>query len=381
MSGPSRVGRGRGAALGALALVLFAAVAPLLAHELPIAARFDGELRFPLLRCLSFEDRLWFSLAGLLLLAFARFSAAAPRAARGGLVVAAALFIGGAAFGGGGRPLSGELDWRARAASEREFVLPTLVGFGPNAPDDLAIRAGELPARPSARHWLGTDGSARDLAARLIHGTRVSLGIATTAAAVALAIGLTIGLACGAWRGWTDLVLMRVVEVFLCFPQMFLVLIVFAYLPHGRATLALLLGAVGWTTTANIARGEFLRLHGEDFVLAARALGVPAWRLALRHLLPNAMGPVVVATTFGVAGALLAEFALSFLGFGVAAPTPSLGQMLAEGKGVLATAPWIALLPGTMIFLVVLCCNALGESLRPRPLPERGAAGSAGTAS
>jgi peptide/nickel transport system permease protein len=181
---------------------------------------------------------------------------------------------------------------------------------------------------------------------------------------VALLIGLSIGLACGAWRGVTDLLLMRVVEVFLCFPQMFLVLIVFAYLPHGRLTLALLLGGVGWTTTANIARGEFLRLQGEEFVLAARALGVPAWRLALRHLLPNAMGPVLVAATFGVAGALLSEFALSFLGFGVAPPTPSLGQMLAEGKSVLATAPWIALLPGTMIFLVVLCFNALGESLR-----------------
>jgi peptide/nickel transport system permease protein len=357
---------------GALALVLLAVLAPLLAHELPIAMRVGGELRFPLLRCLSLEDRVCFGLASVL---FGLLAARGPRerrALRGVGGAAALLFALAALLGGGGRPRIEELDWRTRAAGE--FVVPTLVGFGPSAFDDAAIAAGVLPARPSARHWLGTDGSARDLLARLIHGTRVSLGIATTAAAVALVIGLSIGLACGAWRGATDLVLMRVVEVFLCFPQLFLVLIVFAYLPHGRFTLALLLGAVGWTTTANVARGEFLRLQGEEFVVAARALGVPAWRLALRHLLPNALGPVLVAPTFGVATALLSEFALSFLGFGVEPPTPSLGQMLAEGKLVLATAPWIALLPGTMILLVVLCCNALGEALRP-PLAGGAAAG------
>jgi peptide/nickel transport system permease protein len=351
---------------GVLALALVAALAPLLAHELPLAMRSNGELRFPLLRCLSLEDRVWFGLAALTLGVLAALAPRGSRGRRSALAAGAALCLVVAAACGGGRPRPDELDWRARTAGNGELVVPTLVGFGPTASDDVAIEAGELPARPSARHWLGTDGSGRDLLARLIHGTRVSLGIATTAAAVALAIGLSIGLACGAWRGATDLLLMRVVEVFLCFPQLFLVLIVFAYLPHGRFALALLLGAVGWTTTANVARGEFLRLQGEEFVLAARALGVPAWRLALRHLLPNALGPVLVAATFGVAGALLSEFALSFLGFGVEPPTPSLGAMLAEGKSVLATAPWIALLPGTMIFLVVLCFNALGEALRPR---------------
>lgn len=360
---------------GALALVLFAALAPLLAHELPIALRVGGELRFPLLRCLSIEDRIWFGLAAVVfgfLAARGTRDGRPMRGTRGTRGAAALLFALAALLCGGSRPHPEELDWRSR--SPGEFVLPTLVRFGPNDSDDAAIAAGVLPARPSARHWLGTDGSARDLLARLIHGTRVSLGIATTAAAVALVIGLSIGLACGAWRGATDLLLMRVVEVFLCFPQLFLVLIVFAYLPHGRFSLTLLLGAVGWTTTANVARGELLRLQGEEFVVAARALGVPAWRLALRHLLPNALGPVLVATTFGVAAALLSEFALSFLGFGVEPPTPSLGQMLAEGKLVLATAPWIALLPGTMIFLVVLCCNALGEALRP---PLAGAAATA----
>jgi peptide/nickel transport system permease protein len=351
---------------GAGALVLVAALAPLLAHELPIAGRFSGELRFPVLRCFTAEDRVWLALAAGM---FAVAALRRRRIARGAYGVVALLFALLAGCGGG-RPLVSELDWRTTAAAARgDFVVPTPVGFGPLESDEVAIAAGRLPAPPSARHWLGTDGSARDVAARLLHGMRVSLAIALTATAVALGLGLLVGLACGAWRGFVDLALMRVVEVFLCFPQMFLVLVVFAYLPHGRATLALLLGVVGWTTTAQIARGEFLRLHGEEFVVAAQALGVPAWRLALRHLLPNALGPVAVAATFGVAAALLAEFTLSFLGFGVAPPTPSLGQMLAEGKGVLETAPWIALLPGTVIFLVVVAINALGESLRTRSGP------------
>jgi peptide/nickel transport system permease protein len=362
----------RGAILGAFALVAAAALAPLLAHELPLAGRFGGELRFPVLRCLTGEDRLWFALLAALCAAFAgaarlrRRSRAAVAAPAAGALLFALL-----ACCGGGRPRLDELDWRATRAAGRAAVVPTPVGFGPLESDDVAIAAGVLPAPPSARHWLGTDGSARDVAARLLHGMRVSLATAVAATAVALGLGLLVGLACGAWRGFVDLALMRVVEVFLCFPQLFLVLVVFAYLPHGRTTLALLLGVVGWTTTAQIARAEFLRLHGEEFVVAARALGVPAWRLALRHLLPNALEPVAVAATFGVAGALLAEFTLSFLGFGVPPPTPSLGQMLAEGKGVLETAPWIALLPGTVIFLVVVAINALGESLRRRPAPRR----------
>jgi peptide/nickel transport system permease protein len=348
---------------GAGALVLVAALAPLLAHELPIAGRFGGELRFPVLRCFTAEDRVWLALAAGMFAVGALRRRSIARGASGAVALLFALL----ACCGGGRPLVSELDWRTTASvAPGDFVVPTPVGFGPLESDDVAIAAGVLPAPPSARHWLGTDGSARDVAARLLHGMRVSLAIALTATAVALGLGLLVGLACGAWRGFVDLALMRVVEVFLCFPQMFLVLVVFAYLPHGRATLALLLGVVGWTTTAQIARGEFLRLHGEEFVVAAHALGVPAWRLALRHLLPNALGPVAVAATFGVAAALLAEFTLSFLGFGVAPPTPSLGQMLAEGKGVLETAPWIALLPGTMIFLVVVAINALGEALRAR---------------
>ncbi|HET6164943.1 MAG TPA: ABC transporter permease [Planctomycetota bacterium] len=356
----------RGAIGGAFALVAAAALAPLLAHELPLAGRFAGELRFPVLRCLSGEDRLWFLLLAGICAAFA--VAARRRGRRAGVLVAAAGALGFSLLAccGGGRANLDELDWRAARAAGRATVVPTPVGFGPLESDDVAITAGVLPAPPSARHWLGTDGSARDVAARLLHGMRVSLATAVAATAVALGLGLLVGLACGAWRGFVDLALMRVVEVFLCFPQMFLVLVVFAYLPHGRTTLALLLGVVGWTTTAQIARAEFLRLHGEEFVVAARALGVPAWRLALRHLLPNALEPLAVAATFGVAGALLAEFTLSFLGFGVPPPTPSLGQMLAEGKGVLETAPWIALLPGTTIFLVVIGVNALGESLRGR---------------
>jgi peptide/nickel transport system permease protein len=230
----------------------------------------------------------------------------------------------------------------------------------------------ELPAGPSARHWLGTDSQGRDLLARLLFGTRVSLGVGAAATAIAVTIGIGIGLLCGTLRGAVDLLLMRLVEVMLCFPHLFLVLVVFAYLPHSRAMLIVLLGLVGWTTTARLVRGELLRLQREDFVLAARSLGASPARLALRHLLPNALAPVLVAATFSVAGAMLAEFSLSWLGLGVAPPTPSLGSTLAEGQRLLMRGiPWIALAPGILIFAVVMSFNAWGESLRAATTPER----------
>jgi ABC-type dipeptide/oligopeptide/nickel transport system permease subunit len=367
--GFAAAGSARAAAGAVRAFVWLAGLVPFLAHRHPLVRAGGEGLSFPAVAALSGEDLFW-----LALVAADAARALLRRGARAGAVAATAAWFLCAAGA-----LLGESP-RAGVQPAGGFELRTPVGFGPDEADWELVNAPgvALPAAPSARHWLGTDSHARDLLARLLYGTRVSLGVGAAATAIALSIGLAAGLLCGTLRGWVDLLLMRVVEVLLCFPHLFLVLIVFAYLPHSRSTLVLLLGLVGWTTTARLARGELLRLHGEDFVTAAQALGASPLRLALRHYLPNALAPVLVAATFSVSGAMLAEFALSWLGLGVAPPTPSLGQILAEGQRLLARGtPWIALAPGLLIFAVVLSFNAWGESLRRATTPERARGGRA----
>ncbi len=347
------------------AFVWLAAFAPFLAHRLPLAHRGAAGFDFPAIAALDGEDLFWLAVVAVdgawLIARRARLAAALPLLAWLAVALAAAA-----------RPdeRTAKLRDGPREPGERALFSP--IGFGPEESDWTLVMAPgvALPLPPSSRHWLGSDGQGRDLLARLLHGTRVSLGVGAAATAIALAVGLMVGLLCGTLRGAVDLVLMRVVEVLLCFPHLFLVLIVFAYLPHSRTTMILLLGLVGWTTTARLARGELLRLRDQEFVLAARSLGASPLRLALRHLLPNALAPVLVAATFSVAGAMLAEFALSWLGLGVAPPTPSLGRILAEGQPLIARAPFLSLAPGLLIFAVVTSFNAWGEALREATTPE-----------
>jgi peptide/nickel transport system permease protein len=352
------------AALAVRAFVWLAALAPFLSNRRPLL-RGGGGFSSPVVGALTIEDLCWLAVA-------AADVAWIARRSRVGRLVPVVLWLACVIGSVVGASRSSTLDSPSTSAG---FVVATPVGHGPDEADwDVVSAPGvELPAPPSSRHWLGTDPHGRDLLARLIYGTRVSLGVGVAATAIALSIGLTVGLLCGVFGGWVDLLLMRVVEVLLCFPSLFLVLIVFAYLPPARGTLVLLLGLVGWTTIARLTRGELLRLQGEEFVAAGRALGASRTRLALRHLLPNALAPVLVAATFSVAGAMLSEFALSWLGFGVAPPTPSLGQILAEGQRLLQRGnPWIALPPCLLIFLVVTSFNAWGEALRAATTPERG---------
>lgn len=223
------------------------------------------------------------------------------------------------------------------------------------------------PWAPNERHWLGTDELGRDVAARLIHGARVSLLIAFVTVLIAVGIGLLLGGLAGYLGGAVDLIISRVLEVMQTFPLIFFLLALLAIVRvQSIWPLILALGLTRWTEVARLVRAEVLTLSQREFVLAARALGASPARIILRHLLPNALGPVLVVATFGVGSAILLETALSFLGLGVAPPTASWGELLTEAHRTLQHpgAWWLAVFPGLAIASTVLAVNALGEAVR-----------------
>ncbi|MDF1564939.1 MAG: ABC transporter permease [Deltaproteobacteria bacterium] len=222
-------------------------------------------------------------------------------------------------------------------------------------------------APPGPEHWLGTDPSGRDVLARLLHGSRVSLAVGLVAVTLLVGIGLLLGCLAGFYGGWIDATVMRVVEVFLSIPSFLIIVTLLAVLaPEGwGAVLALMvvIGLTGWTSVARLVRAEILKVKTQEFVLAARALGSSDLRLILRHLLPNALAPVLVAATFSVAASILIEGALSFLGFGIPPDMASWGGMLTEARRHFE-AWWLAIFPGLAIFITVTAYNLLGEGLR-----------------
>ena len=218
---------------------------------------------------------------------------------------------------------------------------------------------------PSRRHWMGTDNLGRDITSRMIYGSRISLKVGFVAVGIALLIGLLAGSLAGYYGGLVDMLISRLIEVVMCFPVFFLILAVIAFLPPSIFNIMVIIGLTRWTSIARYSRAEFLRLKQQDFAYAARALGATDRKIIIRHILPNSIAPVLVAATFGVANAILIEAALSFLGFGVAPPTPSWGQMLS--LGVNSTGRflwWLTLFPGLAIFLTVMAYNLVGEALR-----------------
>jgi peptide/nickel transport system permease protein len=220
------------------------------------------------------------------------------------------------------------------------------------------------PAPPGARHWLGTDDRGRDVFARLVHGTRVSLGVGAASVALNVLLGLVIGLGGGYLRGRADFAASRLIELGLTFPTFFLILAVMALVERTTlTTLVLVLGLTRWTSVARLVRAEALRLRELDFVTAARATGAGPLRVLLRHVLPHALGPVYVSAAFGVAGAIVVEAALTFLGFGAPPPTASWGELLGQGHAM-PGAWWLVVLPGGLIFVTVAALNLLGEGLR-----------------
>lgn len=235
------------------------------------------------------------------------------------------------------------------------------------------LTAEHLPVGPGREFWLGTDRLFRDVFARLATGARVSLLIGLAATLIATAIGSFVGILAGWYEGrWLDTALMRAVDVGLAFPFLLIVMALGAALERTTAaTIFLTLGFTGWLGVARIVRSKTLQVRALDYVVAARALGQSTPRIVARHVLPNIAGPIVVIATILVAQMILAESVLSYLGAGIAPPTPTWGHMLFEGQDYLTAAPWITAAPGVAILLCVLGFNLLGEGLRDALDPRK----------
>jgi len=230
--------------------------------------------------------------------------------------------------------------------------------------DPAAIDVYNTLSSPTWGHPLGTDDLGRDVLSRMIWGSRVSLKVGFVAVGIAILIGIIIGSAAGFYGGKTDAILMRFVDIMLCFPTLFLILAVIAVLEQSISTIMIIIGLTSWMDVSRLVRAEILGLKERDFVLAAKAVGASDFRVIFRHILPNALSPVFVSATFGVAGAILIESGLSFLGLGVQPPDSSWGNILASGRENITVAWWMSLYPGLAILVTVLSYNLVGEGLR-----------------
>lgn len=236
---------------------------------------------------------------------------------------------------------------------------PFIVPYKPTA-----INVYNVLSPPSVSHPFGTDELGRDVLSRMIVGSRVSLSVGFVAVGIAITIGIIIGAIAGFYGGKVDAVLMRFVDIMLAFPTFFLILAVIAIVEQSLTIIMIIIGLTGWMDVARLVRAEFLTLKERDFIAAAKAIGVSDFRLIFRHIIPNALSPVFVAATFGIAGAILTESALSFLGLGVRPPDPSWGNILTAGKDNITVAWWLSLFPGIAILITVLSYNLVGEGLR-----------------
>ncbi len=325
---------GRWGAAGAAAFVAAMAavsyLAPLLANNKPLVIRYEGRLHFT-----AFRDLAPFSF-------WLKPDSVALR-------------------------LQADPDWLTGAGGERAEVDFLLLPPVPFSPYQTSLDRVHLPPRPLSPHRLGCDDVGRDVLARLIHGTKVSFLVGVLAMGLALAVGVGLGALGGYAGGWVDSILVsRAVEVMLCFPTFFFILTVTAVMDPKYLNLwsvVLVIGLSSWPSVARYARAEFIRLRGAEFVEGARALGAGHGRIVFRHILPNAAGPLIVNAAFGMAGAILAEAALSFLGVGIQPPEPSWGGIMSLVTRYWSDW-WLGLFPGVAIFGAVLAYNRLGEALR-----------------
>ena len=239
--------------------------------------------------------------------------------------------------------------------------------------DPLEINLRNRFQAPSAEHWFGTDDLGRDMWARTLHGGKVSLLVGFLSMGVAIFIGTLIGLVSGFFGGWVDSILSRVTEIFQSVPRLFILIVLTTFLrqldlpwlkPGTFWPIALVIGILAWMSVARLVRGSTLSVKEQEFVTAARMIGATNLRILFRHILPNVASPIIVAATLGLAGAIITESGLSYLGFGIQLPTPTWGNMLSNTQNQMLTAPWTAIFPGMMIFIVVIAINYLGDGLR-----------------
>ncbi len=249
-----------------------------------------------------------------------------------------------------------ELDTRLKPG---DFAIFPPVRYSPTENNLMSILA-----PPSREHFFGTDDRGRDVLARMIFGARISLSIGFIAVGISAAIGIILGGIAGYYGGTTDFIVSRLFEVMMTFPVFFLILTILAFRDPSIYNIMIVIGATSWTGVARLIRGEFLKLRKFEYVEAAVALGGNDFRVMMKHMLPNGLAPVLVDSTFGIAGAILVESGLSFLGFGVPPPDPSWGDVLSQSQKYVDFAWWLVLFPGAAIFLTVTAFNLLGEGFR-----------------
>ena len=357
-----------GARVGALwigTLIVVATFAPFLANTHPLLMRADGRLQSPALEHLTTADVILMCVfvAGAALLI-------ARSTLRIGVVALAVALTGSALLGAAltDPPVltvyeqyreatrSGEIEWAVHAPV-------------PYSPKDYQRDAGDtgleapLSASDDRTHWFGTDENGADVLSRMIHASRIALGIGLIATGIAMLIGIVVGGLMGWFSGVVDLAGMRLVEIFEAVPTLFLLLTFVAFFGRSLYLMMVIIGLTGWTGYARFVRAEFLRLRQQDYVQAAVACGLPLHSILFRHMLPNGVAPILVAASFGIASAILAEAMLSFLGLGLV-DDPSWGQMLNQAVRSSTFNWWMAVFPGGAIFLTVFAYNLIGEALR-----------------
>jgi len=352
-------------------LLLLAVFAPFLASDRPFIVRIDSKLHFPLFKNLQPTDYCIFLavVVGFLYMLLVRRNQRLVepfgRAGKVGrqLSIGFVIVLLGSVLilATSGRRRLDATDYKALVASGK--ATNAVFAPVPHGYDRTNLKLCRQP--PNRRHWLGTDDVGADVLCRLIHGSRVSLSVGFVAVGISTIIGIAVGAILGYFGGKIDFIGMRIVEAVMAIPVFFLIITFMAFFPRSILNTMIIIGITGWTGSARFIRAEFLKLRQQDFVQAAISLALPLRSILFRHMLPNAIAPALVNATFGISSAIFIEAALSFLGFGVAPPTPSWGQMLSLGVSTSGRFLWwLALFPGLAIFLTVMAYNLAGEGLR-----------------
>jgi peptide/nickel transport system permease protein len=241
------------------------------------------------------------------------------------------------------------------------LLAPLIAPFDPIAQENV-LQTSYL--KPSPQHWLGTDRFGRDILSRVLYGARISLAIGFVATAISVTLGTLLGAIAGFFGGKIDALIMRFTDLVLAFPRLVLLIMIVALFSPSIAVIITVLGLTQWPNTTRIVRGDVLSLREREYIQAAHALGLGRWRIILRHLIPNVLAPVIVTATLGIGNTIVLEAGLSFLGLGVQPPTPSWGNMVADGRENLIGAWWVATFPGLIIVMTVLAFNLVGDGLR-----------------